>query len=138
MVTEREDISEEAMAAYKRAAEAVLAAGPEDRGEVNKQIAEVIKDAKESWPTMSENDLASFFQSQSMLMTTLGHMNVMKLSMAIDLVFRNCTLAAAAIVGAYDLDDTESPKRDLDELAEEAIKANEEFNLPDSNTGMYL
>lgn len=124
---EREEMSDEAIAAYKRAAEAVIAAGPEDRGAVNEQIKAVIQDAKGAWPSMSDDDLASFFQSQSMLMTSLAHMNVMNLSTAIDIIFRNCTLAAAVVVGAYDLEDTESPKRNLDELAEEAMKANENF-----------
>src|SRR5882762_11250921 len=101
---ERKGMSDEAKAAYRRAAEAVIAVGPEDRGAVNEQIREVITDARKAWPSMSDEDLASFFQSQSMLMTDLAHMNVMKLSMAIDIVFRNCTMADAAVVGAYDLD----------------------------------
>jgi hypothetical protein len=134
-----EELSEEAIAAYKRAAEAVLAAGKEDRAEVNEQIKAVIQDARGAWPTMSDNDLASFFQSQSMLMTSLAHLNVMKLSVAIDLVFRNCTLAAAAMAGAYDLEDVDSPKRDLDELAEEALAAHEEFEQDEKPwPGQYL
>ena len=141
MAPDREELSDEAKAAYKRAAEAVLAAGPEDRGAVNEQVRSVIEEARLAWPTISDDDLLSFFQSQSMLMTSLAHLNVMKLSMAMDLVFRNCTLAAAALSGAYDLDDNESPKRDLDELAAEALAAQDDSdNDPDDPplTGMYL
>lgn len=134
-----DEMSDEALAAYKRAAEAVLAAGKEDRGAVNEQIKEVIQEAREAWPTISDADLVSFFNSQSMLMTSLAHLNVMKLSMAIDIVFRNCTLAAAALSGAYDLDDVDSPKRDLDELATEAVQAYEDREKEDKPwPGQYL
>ena len=138
-MVELEEISDEATAAYKRAAEAILTVGPEDRGAVNEQIRAVIQEAREAWPTISEADLVSFFQSQSMLMNSLGHMNVMKLSMAIDIVFRNCTLAAAALSGAYDLEDDSSPKRDLDELANEAMAAYENQEQEDKPwPGQYL
>lgn len=139
MVDENPAMSEEAVEAYRRAAEAVLAAGREDRGAVNEQIKEVIQEAKEAWPTISDEDLVSFFNSQSMLMTSLAHLNVMKLSMAIDIVFRNCTLAAAALTGAYDLEDDSSPKRDLDELANEAMAAYENQEQEDKPwPGQYL
>jgi len=136
---EREPMSDETKAAYKRAAEAVISAGSEDRGKVNEQIRSVIEEAKEAWPSMSPEDMTSFFQSQSMLMTSLAHLDVMRLSTAIDLVFRNCTIAAAAVCGAYDLDDDETPKRDLAELAAEAEKARKEYeDMEQANTGMYL
>jgi hypothetical protein len=132
------EMSEEALAAYKRAAEAVLAAGHEDRRVVNEQIRAVIADAKEAWPTISDADLVSFFNSQSMLMTSLAHLDIMRLGSAIDLVFRNCTLAAAAVAGAYDVEDDDTPKRDLDEIVAEAKQADKDFNAPGENTGMYL
>jgi hypothetical protein len=132
------EMSDEALASYKRAAEAVLAAGREDRREVNEQIKAVIADARKAWPTISNADLVSFFNSQSMLMTSLAHLNIMRLGSAIDLVFRNCTLAAAAVAGAYDVEDDNTPKRDLDEIVAEAKQADEDFNAPGENTGMYL
>jgi len=139
MGDKREPLSEEAKAAYKRAAEAVIAAGSEERGSVNEQIKAVVADARRAWPSISDDDLASFFYSQSMLMTSLAHMDVMKLSTAIDIVFRNCTMAAAAVSGAYDLDDNDSPKRDLAELAAEAEQARQEMeDVDDRNTGMFL
>lgn len=139
MDNEHPALSEEAVAAYKRAAEAVIAAGKEDRAAVNEQIKEVIQEARESWPTISDADLVSFFNSQSMLMNSLGHMSVMRIAMVIDLVFRNCTLAAAALTGAYDLEDNDSPKRDLDELANEAMAAYEDREQEDKPwPGQYL
>jgi phage-related protein len=136
------ELSDEAKAAFKRAAEAVIAAGSEDRGAVNEQVRSVIKSAKDAWPSLTEDDLANFFQSQALLMNNLAHMNVMQLSTAVDIVFRNCTMAAAACAGAYDVTDDEAPKRDLSDLAEEARKADEnsEDDDPDNPrlTGMYL
>jgi len=119
------EMSDEVRESYKRAAEAVIAAGSEDRAAVNEQIRSVIQDAKAAWTSMSDDDMASFFQSQALLMTSLAHMDVMRLSTAIDLVFRNCTMAAAAVAGAYDVNDDDAPKRDLTELAEEAKRAYE-------------
>jgi predicted metal-dependent hydrolase len=134
------ELSDEARASYKRAAEAVIAAGSEDRATVNEAIRSVIDDARKAWPSISDEDLASFFQSQALLMTSLAHLDVMRLSTAIDLVFRNCTMAASVVAGAYDLDDNDAPKRDLSELAEEAQRAHEaaedaEYGDP-TNLGM--
>src|SRR6266487_419658 len=72
LMTNRETMSDEVRAAYKRAAEAVIAAGTEDRGAVNEQIKSVIQDARNAWPDMTDEHLSSFFQSQSWLMSTFA------------------------------------------------------------------
>jgi hypothetical protein len=130
---------DEIQAAHKRAAEAVVSTSTADREALNRRASEVIQDAREAWPSISDKDLAGFFRSQALLAAGLSELSVMKLGTVLDILFGNCTIAAAALSGAYDLDNAEEPKHDLNELVEEAATVhshNDDENPP--LIGMYL
>jgi hypothetical protein len=134
------DHSDEEITAYhKRAAEVVVASSSEERAALNERAKAIIEDAKKAWPSISDDDLASFFQSQAFLATGLSEMGVMKLATALDIMFSNCVLAASALKGAYDLEDIDAPKLDLDEMVAEAkTRYQESLDDADKNTGMFL
>ena len=133
------DHSEEIREAHKRAAEAVVAASSADRAALNERTAITVAEAREAWPNVADADLLGFFQSQAMLIERLSRMDVTSLVTVLDAVFTNCTLAAAALAGAYDLDDNDAPKLAVEDIVSEAraaaAKRMEDLN---ANTGMFL
>jgi hypothetical protein len=118
-----EDHSTDIVEAHKRAAEAVVAANSADRAALNERAKATLEEAREAWPSISDDDLASFFQSQAILVERFSRMDVLSLANILDAVFANCTLAAATLAGAYDLNDVDTPKRDIADIVSEARQA---------------
>lgn len=133
------DHSAEIAEMHKRAAEAVVAASTADRAALNERASTTIEEARASWPNVSDEDLLGFFQSQAMLIDRFSRMDIVTLAAVMDSVFTNCTLAAASLAGAYDLSDTEAPKRKAEDIISEArAAAAKRMADIDANTGMFL
>ena len=133
------DHSEEIKEAHKRAAEAVVTASSADRASLNEHTSTTVASARETWPNVADEDLVGFFMSQATLIERLSRMDVASLVTVLDAVFTTCTLAAAVLAGAYDLDDTNAPKLAAEDIISEAraaaAKRLEDLN---ANTGMFL
>ena len=133
------DHSEEIREAHKRAAEAVVTASSADRAALNERTAITVAEARIAWPNVADEDLMGFFQSQALLIGSLSRMDVTSLVTVLDAVFINCTLAAAALAGAYDLDDTDAPKLSVEDVVSEAqAVAAKQMADANANTGMFL
>lgn len=133
------DHTEEIHAMHKRAAEAVVAASSAERSALNERAQAALDEAKQTWPDISDDDLQKFFYSNAIMIERFSRMDVLTLSSALDAVFTNCTLVSAALAGAYDLSDGDTPKRNIEDIFSEAMARRQQAveNL-DRNTGMFL
>ena len=104
---------------YRKVAERVVADRPDKREKLNEGAKQVIETLRESVPDASEETLIMFLRHLSMMTAAFSVLRIDSLVAALDNTFNSTTLAAANLLGVYDLDDTESPVKTVEELTAE-------------------
>jgi len=133
------DTDDELREHYRKVAERVIAEQPDKREDLNERAKTVLESLRESVPDASDETLTMFLRHLAMLTAALSVMRIDTLVTTLDNTFNSTTLAAANLLGVYDLDDTASPVKTIEELTteyeHEMRKAAEDLN---ANTGMFL
>lgn len=127
---------------YKAMAETILATSTRTRERCNESAASALAGLRHDFPEVTDETMFLILAELGMMIAMISRLPAGTISDTLDTMFSNVTLAAAHVIGAYDLGDTESAMRDLDEILKARRKAREDEtpDTPDTGPvpGMYL
>ena len=127
---------------YKLMVEGILATSHRPRERCNESAARALAGLRQDFPDVSDETLFTIMAEIGLMISMIAGEPLAKISSTLDTMFANVTIGAASLIGAYDLGDTDSKMRTLEEILEERFKASQgEAETPssdDTGTGMYL
>ncbi len=131
----KKGFSEEEIKHYENMVGIIIDGDAKKKQELDNVARLSIAQAKVNMPTADKETLVTFFASISFLMAHLMTAQVKNIAEIVESTFDGYTVAAAHIMGAYDVDGTEVPvKREGAKRADTAFPVTGD----DKNTGQYL
>lgn len=121
---------------YKKMVAVIIDGDQKKKRELDDTARLSIAQAKKSMPTADRETLVTFFSSIAFLMAHLMTTQVRSIAEVIESTFDSYTVAAAHVMGAYDVDGSEMPVRP--EPATGPADAAASSPGDDRNTGLYL
>lgn len=133
-------ISDNEKESYRRVAEAIVGdVSQEARERLNNQAKVTIEALRTTVPDASDDTIIGFLSELSFMAATFRSLTVESLTAALENTFNNTALALASLAGVYDLGDSTTPVRSLEDLVKERNaeirQRQEDLN---KNTGLYL
>ena len=117
---------------YKNMVGVIINGDPKKKRELDDAARLSIAQAKKSMPTADSETLVTFFSSIAFLMAHLMNTQVKHVADIIEATFDSYTIAAAHVMGVYDVEGTEVP------VKRERAKSKADTPPDDHNTGQYL
>lgn len=134
-MTAKPDFGEQELEHYKTMVGMIIDGDSKKKREMDDVARLSIAQAKRNMPTADDETLVTFFASIAFLMAHLMNTPVKSIAEVVESTFDGYTVAAAHIIGAYDIEGGEVPVKR--ELKQQPDTPSTDAN-PGPNTGLYL